>query len=94
MGKILYMPGSHRFYPEMGDKTPEIKMEARPSVDGKHYIVDTPEELKGRGIVRRKTAWIDGCQKQIEGWKSYRVTEKAYSELEKRYAILRPCFLD
>ena len=54
MGKIIYMEdrinGLHCYTPEMGQRKPEVKMEASLAYYGKHYFVDTPLELKGRGI--------------------------------------------
>ena len=50
----------------MGQRKPEVKMEASLSYYGKHYFVDTPLELKGRGITEIEAHWIDGCQKKLE----------------------------
>ena len=50
MGKIIYLEdrknGLHCYTPEMGERKPEVKMEASLSYYGKHYFVDTPLELK------------------------------------------------
>ena len=65
MGKIIYMEdrinGLHCYTPEMGQRKPEVKMEASLSYYGKHYFVDTPLELKGRGITEIEAHRIDGC---------------------------------
>ena len=98
MGKIIYIEdrknGLHCYTPEMGQRKPEVKMEARLSYYGKHYIVDTPLKLKGRGIKQQDVCWVDGCQKQIENWLSYRVTETAFAKLQAQYPISMECCLD
>ena len=86
MGKIIYMEdrinGLHCYTPEMGQRKPEVKMEASLSYYGKHYFVDTPLELKGRGIT------------EIENWRSYRVTKAAFEKLKAQYPISMECCLD
>ena len=98
MGKIIYMEdrinGLHCSTPEMGQRKPEVKMEASLSYYGKHYFVDTPLELKGRGITEIEAHWIDGCQKKIENWRSYRVTKAAFEKLKAQYPISMECCLD
>lgn len=98
MNNVVYLsdfvPGTHVYTPEMGERKPQAKMEARLSYDGKHYVVDTPLELKGRGIVERPVTWSNGCQKQLENWRSYRVTEAAYKRLEGQFPIAMPSYLD
>jgi len=98
MAKIIYLqdyiPGLHCYTPEMGDRKPEVKMEASLGWYGKHYYVDTPLELKGRGIVEQPANWVEGCRKQVEGWHSYRVTLKAFEKLKAQYPISMECFLD
>ena len=89
MGKIIYMEdrinGLHCYTPEMGQRKPEVKMEAS---------LDTPLELKGRGITEIEAHWIDGCQKKIENWRSYRVTKAAFEKLKAQYPISMECCLD
>ncbi len=98
MASIVYLedhrPGVTVYYPELGDRKPEVKMEASLGHYGTHYYVDTPLDLKGRGIVRVGTSWVPGCQKDVEGWKSYRVTLKAFEKLKKQYPISMECLLD
>lgn len=71
MGKIIYMEdrinGLHCYTPEMGQRKPEVKMEAH---------------------------WIDGCQKKVENWRSYRVTKAAFEKLKSQYPISMECCLD
>ncbi len=98
MAKIIYIEdrrnGLHCYTPEMGQRKPDVKMEARLSHYGNHYIVDTPLKLKGRGIAQQEVHWVDGCQKQIENWLSYRVTEAAFAKLQTQYPISMECLLD
>ncbi len=53
MAKIIYLEdrinGLHCYTPEMGQRKPDVKLEARLSHYGNYYIVDTPLELNGRG---------------------------------------------
>lgn len=75
-------PGICTYTPEMGQGKPECQMEAGLCYYGKHYWVDTPIELKGRGITKTEAHWIEGTRKQVEGWKSYRVTKERLCEVE------------
>ncbi len=86
--------GLHCYTPEMGDRKPDVKMEATLLYCSKHYRVDTPIELKGRGITELDPCWIEGCKKQIEGWRSYRVTKRAFEKLKEQYPISMECLLD
>jgi hypothetical protein len=56
MAKIIYLEdrinGLHCYTPEMGQRKPDVKLEARLSHYGNYYIVDTPLELNGRGITK------------------------------------------
>ena len=98
MAEILYLadrlPGVHVYHPELGERKPETKMKASLSHYGKHYFVDTPYELKGRGIVPQEVHWHPGSVYEREGWKSYRVTVKAFEKLEKEYSISMAAYLD
>ena len=69
-------------------------MEASPSYYGGHYFIDTPLELKGRGITPVDAHWVDGCKKQLENWKCYRVTKRAFEKLKEQYSISMECCLD
>ena len=97
-GKIIYLEdrinGLHCYTPEMGQRKPDVKLEARLSHYGNYYIVDTPLELNGRGITKQEVCWVAGCKQQIENWLSYRVTEKAFEKLQAQYPISMECVLD
>ena len=98
MAKVLflddYRAGVHSYYPELGERKPEVKMEASLGYSGSHYAVDTPLDLKGRGITLLDASWVPGCQKEVEGWKSYRVTKKAFEKLKAQYPIAMERLLD
>ena len=88
-------PGTYIYTPEMGEKKPVCQMEASLSHYGHHYFVDTPLELKGRGITKLPDpCWNEGSKKQLEGWKSYQVTTRAYRKLEEQYTISMVSYLD
>ena len=88
-------PGVFRFTPEMGEQQPEgCQMEAGLSHDGKHYWVDTPLLLKGRGITEGTPHWCQGSKKQLENWRSYRVTVRAFDQLKSIYSISMETHLD
>lgn len=91
-------PGTYLYTPEMGQQEPEgCQMEARRAYYGKHYFIDTPLELKGRGIsfIRKYSArdFVDPNNKKI-GWNEYQVTKLAYEKLKNQYAISYECALD
>lgn len=86
--------GVYSYTPEMGQEKPECQMEASRAYYGGHYFVDTPLELKGRGITPVDTCWTKGCKKQIENWKCYRVTRKAFEKLQEQYTISMEVLLD
>lgn len=98
MANIIYLRdrinGVHCYTPELGGRKPSTNMEARISHDGKHYFINTPLELKGRGITELETSWLDGCQKQLENWRKYRVTPAAFEKLESAHPISMQCLLD
>lgn len=87
-------PGTYYYTPEMGQTKPVCQMEAGHSYYGGHYWVDTPIELKGRGITPIEAHWVEGCKKHIENWKSYRVTKRAFEKLKEQYSISMECCLD
>lgn len=88
-------PGTYCYTPEMGQKKPEgCQMEASHSYYCGYYFIDTPLEIKGRGITPVETCWVDGCKKQLENWKTYRVTKKAFEKLKEQYTISMECCLD
>ena len=56
--------------------------------------MDTPLELKGRGITELSPSWYPGSRKQLEGWRSYRVTRRAFEKLKEQYPIAMESLLD
>ena len=92
-----YRPGVKLYTPEMGERKPNTRMEARLGHYGKHYFIDTTEILNGRGIEYLKTYTKndfneDGYYKI--GWYSYKVTERAFKYLETKYPISMKMYLD
>lgn len=89
--------GVYSYTTEMGQNRPECQMEARRAYYGNHFFVDTPLELKGRGIKLLKTyEEKDFCQPNDRraGWSEYQVTEKAFEKLKQQYSISRENCLD
>lgn len=91
-------PGTYLYNPEMGQQEPEgCQMEANLSHYGKHYFIDTPLDLKGRGIsfIRKYSEkdFADPNNKKV-GWNEYQVTKLAYEKLKNKYAISYECALD
>ena len=98
---VIYLndrkPGTHLYWPEMGDRKPECKIEASLSYYGKHYFLDTPLELKGRGIMflgklESKNLTTSGQYKA--GWNHYQVTTRAFNLLKQQYPISMEALLD
>ena len=102
MGEVIYMnekakPGERLYWPEMGDKQPEAFLRAGLSYDSKHYWVDSPFPLKGRGITFQKqyeSKDLTASGQFMAGWYSYYVTKRAYEQLKERYSISIECLLD
>lgn len=89
--------GVYSYTPEMGQQKPECQMEASLAYYGKHYFVDTPIELKGRGItLLRKYEEKDFCTpgNHKVGWHEYCVTKKAFEKLKAEYSISMERLLD
>lgn len=89
--------GVYSYTPEMGQQKPECQMEASLAYYGKHYFVDTPIELKGRGItLLRKYEEKDFCTpgNHKVGWYEYCVTKKAFEKLKAEYSISMERLLD
>jgi len=89
--------GTKSYYPEMKEERPEALMDARLSHYGKHYFVDVHPNgpvLKGRGIIDRtdEITWVPGSRKQ--GWKSYKVTIRAYKKIEAENKVAYEVLLD
>lgn len=101
MAQIVYLEdrktGLHCYTPEMGDRKPNVKMEARRGHYGKHVYIDTTETLKGRGIEFLKTYSENDFTKPNfykVGWNEYRVTDLAFEKLQTQYSISMKCLLD
>jgi hypothetical protein len=93
---------TYAYYPEMKEVKPHHKfydMEARPSYDYKYFYIETPLDLKGRGINFLHTIKAedrinpDRIAYKI-GWNEYRVTKRAYKILQEQYKIVREALLD
>ncbi len=84
-------PGFCGHYPEMGEKPAPHHIRARLCHYGKHYTIDTPLTLKGRGItfkgVNTPESLCRGTDSPICGWNRYRVTVAALEALEKKYRV-------
>lgn len=90
-------PGVYCYTPEMGEQKPECQIEAHRSYYGSHYHIDTPLELKGRGItkngvIQAKNLRVDHQYKA--GWFEYTVTERAFNKLKEQYTISQEMLLD
>ena len=90
------VPGVYCYTPEMGGQKPDCQMEASRGYYGKHWFIDTPLELKGRGIeFIKKYQEKDFCSKDHRaGWNEYRVTNRAFEKLQEQYTISQELFLD
>lgn len=100
MTNLIYLDdhraGVHLYTPEMGQRKPECKMEARLAYYGKHYFIDTTETINGQGIEFIKTyteADLVPGSKMV-GWNHYKVTVRAFEKLEKKYPISYEAHLD
>lgn len=86
------------YTPEMGDKKPVAHMEARLAHYGKHYFIDTPLTLSGRGIVHQDTytakTFTGGAAHRKCGWNCYKVTLNAMEKLRKQYRVSHESLLD
>jgi len=92
-----FTPGIKPYTPELGERKPSCKMEARICHYGRHYYIDTTETLKGRGIefIEKLTSDrlnMHGAYKT--GWNKYRVTSRAFELLKDRYPIRMETLLD
>ena len=103
MGKVLEFPadriqkGEHCYTPEMGQRKVSCQLEATLGHYGKHYYVNTPLELKGRGITYLdtfKSHQLTQAGQRKVGWHSYRVTVNAFSKLKEAYSVSREMLLD
>lgn len=92
-------PGLYRYTPEMGEQEPQgCQLSASPSHDGKHWYVDSPDQLRGQGIrfVKQYTAadFVAGSNSPRVGLYHYCVTERAFKKLCQQYTISQETFLD
>lgn len=91
-------PGTYVYCPEMGQQKPEgCQIEAHRAYYGGHVFIDTPLELKGRGIRFVKTykpGDLTSSGQYKSGWNTYEVTNRAYDLLKTRYAISWESCLD
>ncbi len=94
--EVAEAPGVYCYTPEMGGQKPNCQMEASKGYYGKHWFIDTPLELKGRGIeFIKKYQEKDFCSKDHRaGWNEYRVTNRAFEKLQEQYTISQELFLD
>ena len=76
------------YWPEMGDKKPEAQIEATMSCYGAaHWYLDTPLELKGRGVKYMG-------QHPSDGRNRYVVTARAFEKIKEQYSVSQVCYLD
>lgn len=102
MAKVINFPASriskgvHTHYPEMGERKVSAEMEARLSHNGSHYFLDTPIEIKGRGITYLKTYIAKDFIRPSHrvGWHSYKATTLAFDKLKQQYSISMERLLD
>ena len=94
--EVVEAPGVYRYTPEMGGQKPDCQMEASRGCYGKHWFIDTPLKLKGRGIeFIKEYQEKDFCSKDHRvGWNEYRVTNRAFEKLQEQYTISQELFLD
>ena len=59
-----------------------------------YHRTSTTDQHLDRGITEIEAHWVDGCQKQIENWRTYRVTKAAFEKLKAQYPISMECLLD
>ena len=90
-------PGVYVYTPEMNEAEPDgIQMRATLSHYGKHYHIDTPLELHGRGITKDDDPprWREGTREARENWQCYTVTTRAFEKLKTQYKISMKSYLD
>lgn len=95
--EVAESPGVYCYTPEMGQQKPDCQMEASRGYYGKHWYIDTPLSLKGRGITFLKKYtdndfYMPGNYRV--GWNEYRVTDRAFDKLKEQYTISQKVFLD
>lgn len=95
--EVAESPGVYCYTPEMGQQKPDCQMEASRGYYGKHWYIDTPLSLKGRGITFLKKYtdndfYMPGNYRV--GWNEYRVTDRAFDKLKEQYTISQRVLLD
>ena len=81
----------------MGEQKPKCQIEAERSYYGRHYHIDTPLELKGRGITFDRVLEaknLTASARYRVGWREYTVTERAFKKLQEQYTISQEVLLD
>lgn len=64
---------------------------------GRHYHINTPLELKGRGIKKdgvKEAKNLRPNYQYMAGWFEYTVTERAFEKLQEQYTISQELLLD
>lgn len=85
----------HLYTPELKQPKPEAQIEARLSHGGRHYFLDTPLTLAGRGVNHLRTYEAkDLTTPRKVGWNSYRVTEAAFRAICDKHAVSYEMLLD
>lgn len=90
-------PGLYCYTPEMGEQKPKCQIEAERSYYGRHYHINTPLELKGRGITFDRVLESKNLSKSAQyrlGWREYTVTKRAFDILKEKYSISMERLLD
>ena len=90
-------PGVYCYTPEMGGQKPECQIEATRSFTGDHFYLETPLELKGRGIRKERVLKAENLRQNYQykaGWNEYCVTARAFEKLKEQYTISQEAFLD
>ena len=95
--KAVTGSGTYTYYPEMGETKPECQIEASRAYYGKHWFLDTPLELKGRGITLLRTYTskeLTPAGQYKVGWHEYQVTERAFDKIKAQYSVSIESLLD
>lgn len=90
-------PGLYCYTPEMGEQKPKCQIEAERSYYGRHYHINTPLELKGRGIKKdgvKEAKNLRPNYQYMARWFEYTVTERAFEKLQEQYTISQELLLD
>lgn len=86
------------YYPEMGEAKPaDVQGNITLSRDGKHWFIETPLSLKGRGILFEQVLQAKNLTERGQykaGWAVYRVTRAAMNTLVKEHNFAREALLD